>query len=179
MSAQKTCASCGEPKELEAFSAGRAVCKPCRSVESKAWYRNNPEKVALARPRRALAARIWARDNPARAAANSRRHREANPKRASECTRAWQKRNPEKHAATSARGRAKRAQASPSWASGAAVALMYLKAREWGMTVDHVVPLRSPIVCGLHCEANLQLLAFPENSRKNNRVWPDMPGEHP
>ena len=41
--------------------------------------------------------------------------------------------------------------------------------------VDHIVPLKSKIVCGLHCSANLQVIPAIINSSKGNRVWPDMP----
>lgn len=41
--------------------------------------------------------------------------------------------------------------------------------------VDHVVPIKSELVCGLHVHANLQVLESKENSRKGNRHWPDMP----
>lgn len=41
--------------------------------------------------------------------------------------------------------------------------------------VDHIVPLKSSIVCGLHCEDNLQVIPAIDNMRKCNKYWPDMP----
>lgn len=43
-----------------------------------------------------------------------------------------------------------------------------------GMDVDHIVPLISKNVCGLHTEDNLQLLLPTENRKKKNSWWPDM-----
>ncbi len=39
---------------------------------------------------------------------------------------------------------------------------------------DHIVPLNSPLVCGLHWWANLQLMLIEENNVKANFFWPDM-----
>jgi hypothetical protein len=35
--------------------------------------------------------------------------------------------------------------------------------------------LRSELVCGLHCEANLQIISAFDNQSKRNYRWPDMP----
>ena len=65
--------------------------------------------------------------------------------------------------------------AIPLWHEKAEVLIVYEKAREFGMAVDHVVPVTSDFVSGLHCWHNLQLLTKSENSSKLNRLWPDMP----
>ena len=41
--------------------------------------------------------------------------------------------------------------------------------------MDHIVPLNHPLVCGLHCPANIQILPSRLNRLKGNRHWPDMP----
>lgn len=41
--------------------------------------------------------------------------------------------------------------------------------------VDHIVPLKSDIVQGLHCLSNLRIIEAKENTSKGNRIWPDMP----
>lgn len=41
--------------------------------------------------------------------------------------------------------------------------------------VDHIVPMRSPLVCGLHVPWNLRIIDRTENRRRQNKSWPDMP----
>lgn len=43
--------------------------------------------------------------------------------------------------------------------------------------VDHIVPLTSDLVCGLHVQDNLQVLPQRLNQIKKNSWWPDMPTE--
>lgn len=66
-------------------------------------------------------------------------------------------------------------QATPLWADRKKILEIYRQAKAIGMTVDHVVPLNSKLVCGLHCEANLQILPMLENAAKAHRIWPGMP----
>lgn len=74
-------------------------------------------------------------------------------------------------------------QRTPTWADADAMQAIYDHARqltrETGTPheVDHVVPLNHPLVCGLHCPANLQVLPHEVNRRKSNNWWPDMWGE--
>lgn len=71
--------------------------------------------------------------------------------------------------------------ATPTWADIDRIREVYMAA-QWltsitGIVhhVDHIVPLTSDLVCGLHVENNLQVLPGPENLRKHNRAWHDMP----
>lgn len=79
------------------------------------------------------------------------------------------------------RRNARKIQASPGWANVAAMQSIYSRAalitKETGIPhhVDHIVPLQSKKVCGLHVEHNLQILPRKENQEKSNRWWPDAP----
>ena len=84
-------------------------------------------------------------------------------------------RHPELRRFEKVRRKADKIRATPKWADMVKIRKIYREARLVGLTVDHIVPLRSPIVCGFHCEANLQILTNDENGKKANRTWPDMP----
>lgn len=71
--------------------------------------------------------------------------------------------------------------AKPGWCSHAECLLFWEESKrltaETGVqhSVDHIVPLKHPLVCGLHCPANLEVIPLKDNIRKSNNTWPDMP----
>lgn len=73
--------------------------------------------------------------------------------------------------------------ATPSWACKFEIQEIYKEAERLTKAtgiphhVDHIVPLKSPLVCGLHTPANLTPLPASENCSKGNRWWPGHPNE--
>lgn len=63
----------------------------------------------------------------------------------------------------------------PSWEKTENIKYYYMESRAKGLEVDHIVPINSDLVCGLHCVDNFQMLTREENASKGNRHWPDMP----
>ena len=89
--------------------------------------------------------------------------------------RQWQKDNKDIVNAKGAEHRANKINASPSWRNKETIKGFYKKAqgltKETGVLhhVDHIVPLKGINVCGLHCEANLEVLTSTENLSKGNK----------
>lgn len=164
-------------------------------AKNEAWAKKNPERVrelgAKARKKyrtvsahKAKAARERYRTSEkgsAKESAYRAAYIEANRELMNAKKLAWMKVNKHKVNATNARRNAKKLQATPVWANHFFIEEAYdLAQRRTVVTgflwsVDHIVPLISKLVCGLHAEQNLQVIPHEENRRKNNRYWPDMP----
>ena len=71
------------------------------------------------------------------------------------------------------RRKAEEERATPKWADKKAIKRVYKFASRHGLHVDHIVPLNHPLVCGLHCEANLNPVPPYVNLSKSNFTWPD------
>jgi hypothetical protein len=154
-----------------------------------AYYLANKEKILA----RSLA---WAGKNKERVDKNQAEYRLKNAHLRSAKTRAWCRLNRDKkrkmdseyraahpgmQRARLALRRAIKRHATPSWANSFFIseayhlAVLRTKALGFPWTVDHIVPLTSKKVCGLHVENNLRVIPGSENSSKGNRHWPDMP----
>lgn len=88
--------------------------------------------------------------------------------------------NAGRYAAISAKRRASKLQATPKWLSQEQldeIKSLYLfvaerrKVTGLDLEVDHIIPLQSEIVCGLHVPWNLQVLTASENASKGNRYY--------
>ena len=70
-----------------------------------------------------------------------------------------------------ARRRANKKTQTPAWADLQQINYVYRSCPD-GHHVDHIYPLKSDYMCGLHVETNLQILSEFENMVKSNRTWP-------
>lgn len=59
--------------------------------------------------------------------------------------------------------------ATPDWADRQVLKDIYVEAEYMQMHVDHIIPLKGKLVCGLHVPENLQLLSPEANRRKSNK----------
>ena len=163
--------------------------KECINERGRLWYRNNKEwAITQHREYRArnegqvfqLQKRY--RDNNAekRKADNARwRESHADQHRANAIK--WSKNNRHMVSVTNTKRRGQSRLATPEWANKFFMAEAYDLARRrtrctgFKWHVDHVVPLRSKLVCGLHCEQNMEVIPAVDNLKKRHFTWPDMP----
>lgn len=157
MAELKTCIRCGQIKEVSLFG-------PQRKDKTKA----------------SLTCKVCANSRHQRDLATKKAKADYSQRR-KEILRAYRKKNPGKLQAHKAARRARKLQATPGWADLARISKIYQLANmEKQLTgsnvnVDHIVPLNSKLVCGLHVHYNLQITTDLYNFRKSNRKWPDMP----
>ena len=166
----------------------RPSCKSCKSEYSKKNRINNREKLIEAGRswRRSEKGkeynneyqREWRRKNPVYHKQYNKKHALLKPEMHCENQRRYRKKNPDKNAATCSRRKAKKLQAAPEWANQFFIeeifhlARLRTKAFGYPWHVDHIVPLKHKLVCGLHCEQNLQVIPATENLKKNNFYEP-------
>ena len=182
-------------------------CKSCRLTSSRQRRGVTPERY-FAKDRRpdftpldGKASARWYQAHAQEERQKARDKRECNPEPFRNANRRWRSKNIEAErarvrkyqqanahamAANAAQRRALKLRATPSWANKFFISETYrladLRTNSLGVkwVVDHIVPLRSNLVCGLHVEQNLRVIPETVNAMKGNRYWPNMPngGDH-
>jgi len=175
----KKCSTCQTNKEITEFSKRNknkeerhTQCKSCVRIylnkykivnsvqikQQRAWYRfTNIEKLIKQK------------------AEDYQKHKNIRKKK----MKNYQRANPSIFQNISARRRAVKLQAIPKWLSKEQkkeIKQFYIDANylsnytQTAFQVDHIIPLNSNFVCGLHVPWNLQLLTKEENCKKSNRL---------
>ena len=200
----RTCLSCGEKKAEDQFRGAGKKCTDCYRLYYRtyaiAYNKAHPEwhaahkKAHRVRNAERLAREMkeYRKTHPEQIKATYKKRRSArlrynakwsaaHPEQVKIAKQRERQNNIVAYNARSAARRASKVRATPAWANQffikEAYALAQLRTKATGIEwhVDHVVPLKSKLVCGLHVEHNLQVIPATVNMSKNNRYWPDMP----
>lgn len=131
---------------------------------ARKWREKNPDREAAAKAE-------WAAKNRAKCKEYRKRFSERNP----DYDRIKAAENPELIRFYAANRRFRIRQAMPPWADLDEIESVYLAAHLAGEQtgimhhVDHIVPLKHNLVCGLHVPANLRVITATENLLKRNK----------
>jgi hypothetical protein len=117
-----------------------------------------------------LASAKYAKTYPDRVNKKNVKWRKQNREKVRESNRASKKRNFLTVRAINANRRAVKLKAMPWWVDKNTIKKIYENCPK-NKVVDHIIPLISPIVCGLHVPWNLQYLTPSANSVKGNRLY--------
>lgn len=181
------CNSCGEIGE---FYPGRDKrCKKCHCARSAAWRLNNKERHRASVKRYAdehkeqvrAYIKLWVEKNRGRVNRLNSGWRLRNPAKAKTSVLKYRMKNPHLERSRVRERQASQLKATPKWSNRFFVQEAYhlaeLRNRITGIEwhVDHIVPLKSKIVCGLHAHTNIQVIPAKQNMSKGNYRWPDMP----
>lgn len=190
----KMCTKCSIEKPVDLFnkkSTGiygvKAHCKSCDAVYNSRLYTGNREQIRSSqqdyynnnKEKRLKQFHKYYLDNIEIRSSYNKDYSKQNKDQIRKTSTEWRKQNSHRLNALAAKRNAAKLQATPSWSDLRSIEMIYKQATEltsmgFPTHVDHIVPLQSRLVCGLHCPYNLQLLSASDNSSKGNRWWPDM-----
>lgn len=161
----KYCKYCNTTKPLSEFykkKSGKfgvkAECKSCSNIYEKQRWQKNKHKPITEK-------RIQYR----------KQHYLDNKEKVLQQSKEWSKNNLDKKRVYRANRRANLLKATPSWSDKTFIQNIYKKAdlisKQYGIKyeVDHIIPLQSKTVCGLHNQFNLQIISMIDNRSKSTK----------
>ncbi len=192
------------PNRKGAIDGKRNDCKVCHSARSKTpaaieWRKNNLDRGAAAQTRYrkkhpekaracmaksrikykekyALIGKKWRENNPEIVKARNAADKKLNKEKHKIVRAKYLAANPHLDRANVGKRRASRLNATPLWVEKSAIEWLYLDSvtNPAPHNVDHVIPLRGAIVCGLHCLDNLEVIPAHDNFTKSNKFDQDI-----
>lgn len=160
----KRCGKCGDILHLSDFSKGQlnpaGWCKKCIVMYNDAYYTLNTDEIKERTSK-------YYYDN----------YEDMKILR-NDYQRFYNQMNKDLKRNSAAIRRAAKLKATVSWSNKQNIIKIYKEAvrltKETGIlhVVDHIDPLQSKLICGLHIETNLQILTVSENATKSNKFVP-------
>jgi len=190
----KVCTKCLIEKSVDFFNKKttgvygvKAHCKSCDANYNSLLYRKNKDQARKIqkeyyldnREKRLNQFHEYYLNNVDERSLYNKKYNLKNYEKIKRVRSNWRKQNNYRLNAAAAKRNAAKLQATPPWSDMQDIEALYKQAAEmtrlgFPTHVDHIVPLQSKLVCGLHCPSNLQLLSASDNISKGNRWWPDM-----
>jgi hypothetical protein len=190
----KKCTSCFIDKNLNEFPKANGYkfgvhskCKVCLTEYSNNWKLSNRDKLKKNQQRYCNKNKEKVKEQKKRYLINNcekrkesvRKYYLKNKSAISEKERKLRHKNLDRYRAYCSLRRSIKIKATPVWITKEQLKLInniYKEARNLELKmnekfhVDHIVPLNSDIVCGLHVPWNLQILKASDNMKKGNKL---------
>ena len=161
----KLCKKCSCEKSLSEFYKNnqakdgvRSVCKACDNQRKLVYAEKNVESIARKKSE----------------------YKNKNRDKTLSYLASWRKEYNHKMCSYASKRRALLIGATPSWADKSKIESIYEKAAmlnklhpDKKYEVDHIIPLKNKLVCGLHTHDNMQILLASENRAKKNNFFID------
>ena len=192
----KICATCLAEKPLSEFNIRKdsaskskltSACKACKKIYNQKYYYENHDNILEQKSE-------YYETNKKKCIASVKSAKAKRLEHYNEYATRWRKRKKEyisdfmkkyykefKHEfyARNAERRSSLLKATPVWADFDEILKIYRESirltKEKGITysADHIIPLKNPIVCGLHVHINLMIITKADNCKKNNKFDQD------